>query len=71
MTIVIDQDIKANRQPDPKETLQKKIGIPKEILVGECRVAITPDTAKILRKYGFQVLVETGAGTAVNFCDDV
>jgi NAD(P) transhydrogenase subunit alpha len=70
MTIAIDQDIEANHQPDPKETLQKKIGIPKEVLVGECRVAITPDTAKILQKYGFKVLVETGAGTAANFCDE-
>ena len=54
MTIAIDQGIEANQQPDVEKTLQKKIGIPKEVLVGECRVAITPDTAKILQKYGFK-----------------
>ncbi|NDJ17201.1 Re/Si-specific NAD(P)(+) transhydrogenase subunit alpha [Myxacorys almedinensis] len=45
----------------------KKIGIPKEIVTNECRVAATPDTAKILQKYGFEVLVESGAGDAANF----
>jgi H+-translocating NAD(P) transhydrogenase subunit alpha len=47
----------------------KKIGIPKEIFAGECRVAATPDTAKTLQKYGFDVLIESGAGTAANFSD--
>ncbi len=70
MTIAVDQDLEATHQPNSERTLQKKIGIPKEVFVGECRVAVTPDTAKILQKYGFEVLVETGAGNAANFCDD-
>ncbi len=47
-----------------------KIGIPKEIHEGERRVAATPDTAKKLQKFGFEVLVESGAGEAANFPDD-
>ncbi len=47
----------------------KKIGIPKEVYLGECRVAATPETAKKLQKLGFEVLVEAGAGTLANFSD--
>merc|ERR1739838_169239 len=48
----------------------KTIGIPKEILQDECRVAGTPDTVATLTKKGFRVLVESGAGAAANFTDD-
>lgn len=47
-----------------------KVGIPKEIFAGECRVAATPDTTKRLQKLGFEVLVEAGAGQAANFSDE-
>jgi len=47
-----------------------KIGIPKEVHPGERRVAATPDNAKRLQKYGFEVLVEAGAGALANFRDD-
>ena len=47
-----------------------RIGIPKEIFEGECRVAATPDTAKRLQKLGFEVSVESGAGVAASFPDD-
>ena len=47
-----------------------KIGIPREIHAGEKRVATTPDVAERLRKMGFDVMVETGAGVAANFSDD-
>ncbi|WAL59654.1 Re/Si-specific NAD(P)(+) transhydrogenase subunit alpha [Thermocoleostomius sinensis] len=43
------------------------VGIPKEIIPGECRVAATPDTAKLLQKMGFHVLIERDAGIAANF----
>jgi len=46
-----------------------KIGIPKEIYEGECRVAATPDSAKRLQKHGFEVVVETGAGLKASFPD--
>ena len=39
-----------------------RIGVPKEIYEGECRVATTPDVAAQLIKLGFDVAVEAGAG---------
>jgi H+-translocating NAD(P) transhydrogenase subunit alpha len=46
------------------------IGIPKEIMKGERRVAATPDTVKKLVSDGVQVLVEKGAGEGSFFLDD-
>lgn len=46
-----------------------KVGIPREVHAGERRVAATPDTVKRLRKLGFDVVVETGAGQAASFGD--
>ncbi|MGH7491588.1 MAG: Re/Si-specific NAD(P)(+) transhydrogenase subunit alpha [bacterium] len=45
------------------------IGIPKEILQHETRVAIVPSTAAILRKRGHPILLESGAGAAAGFSD--
>jgi NAD(P) transhydrogenase subunit alpha len=42
------------------------IGIPKEIHPGEKRVAATPQTILKLRKLGFEVAVESGAGHGIN-----
>lgn len=47
-----------------------KIGIPKEVHVGEARVATTPEAADKLIKLGFSVAVETGAGDAASISDD-
>jgi len=46
-----------------------RIGVPKETYAGEKRVATTPDVAAQLIKLGFEVAVESGAGTAANFSD--
>ncbi|HET9960607.1 MAG TPA: Re/Si-specific NAD(P)(+) transhydrogenase subunit alpha [Polyangiaceae bacterium] len=46
-----------------------KIGIPKEIRPAERRAAATPDTVQRLRKLGFDVEVETGAGAGASFDD--
>ncbi len=46
-----------------------KIGIPKEVHDGERRVAATPDTARKLQKFGFSVMIESGAGAAASFPD--
>jgi NAD(P) transhydrogenase subunit alpha len=48
-----------------------RIGIPAETLAGEKRVATTPEIVERLIKLGFQVAVESGAGNAANFSDDV
>jgi len=46
-----------------------RIGVPKETVPGERRVALTPDAVKALVKAGNEVLVETGAGTAAFISD--
>jgi NAD(P) transhydrogenase subunit alpha len=46
-----------------------KIGILKEIHPGERRVAATPDTAKRLKSFGFDVVVEFDAGLAAEFAN--
>jgi len=45
------------------------IGIPRESLPGETRVAATPQTVGQLIKLGYSVVVESGAGTASSFAD--
>ena len=47
-----------------------KIGVPREVWPGECRVATSPANVKRLQKLGFSVQVETGAGLAASFDDD-
>ena len=46
------------------------IGVPKEIVIGENRVSVTPDTAKKLIALGFDVIVEKDAGSCASFTDD-
>ncbi|WED24369.1 Re/Si-specific NAD(P)(+) transhydrogenase subunit alpha [Vibrio sp. JC009] len=46
-----------------------QIGVPKEILAGETRVAATPKTVEQLLKMGFEVSVESGAGLLASFDD--
>lgn len=45
------------------------IGIPKESLDGETRVAASPETIKKLKQKGFQVVVESEAGVKAGFSD--
>jgi NAD(P) transhydrogenase subunit alpha len=45
------------------------IGIPKESLPGETRVAATPQTVAQLIKLGYEVVVEADAGAASSFSD--
>ena len=47
-----------------------KIGIPKEILAGERRVAALPETVEKYVKMGFEVAVETAAGLGVYRSDN-
>jgi NAD(P) transhydrogenase subunit alpha len=45
------------------------IGIPKEVHPGEKRVAATPQTVLKLKKLGFDVAIESGAGATINASD--
>jgi len=49
--------------------MMTKIGIPKEINPGEKRVAATPETVIKLKKLGFDVAVESGAGEGISVAD--
>ncbi|AOX01662.1 NAD(P) transhydrogenase subunit alpha [Moorena producens PAL-8-15-08-1] len=68
MTLAIPKEAETSDLQPTKTRM--KVGIPKEIYPGECRVAATPDTAKVLQKLGFDVLIESGAGEAANFPDN-
>jgi len=46
------------------------IGIPRESLPGETRIAATPQTVGQLIKLGYEVVVESGAGAASSFSDE-
>ena len=46
------------------------IGIPKELTENETRTAITPGTVKSYIKFGFQIVVETGAGMLSHISDN-
>jgi len=47
-----------------------RIGVPKETVPGEARVAATPDTVNRLRKLGVEVAVERDAGRAAGYVDE-
>jgi NAD(P) transhydrogenase subunit alpha len=46
-----------------------RIGVPKETFPGERRVALVPGVLAGLKKAGFEVLIEPGAGLAAGFTD--
>src|SRR5690625_897196 len=50
--------------------MNHKIGIPKETLKGETRVAATPKTVQQLVELGFEVLIEQGAGALASMDDE-
>ena len=53
--------------PTSEESL--RIGIPKEIVLQERRVALDPDAVGVLVAHGHEVVVETGAGVHAQFSD--
>jgi NAD(P) transhydrogenase subunit alpha len=46
-----------------------KFGTPKEVIEGENRVGMTPDSAQQLQKLGYDCLIESGAGAKAGFSD--
>jgi H+-translocating NAD(P) transhydrogenase subunit alpha len=46
-----------------------RIGVPAEVLAGETRVAVTPETAKKLIAQGHSIHVQSGAGVAASAVD--
>jgi NAD(P) transhydrogenase subunit alpha len=45
------------------------VGVPREIVAGERRVAVTPDALRQLARAGLEVVIESGAGVAAGFTD--
>ena len=46
------------------------IGVPRELLDGETRVAATPKTVEQIKKLGFDVIIEKDAGFKASFEDN-
>ncbi|AFY78176.1 NAD(P) transhydrogenase, alpha subunit [Pleurocapsa sp. PCC 7327] len=70
MTVAVPKELETDENSALQSKKPKKIGVPKEIYPNECRVAVTPDTAKKLQKLGFEIFIESGAGVAANFSDE-
>lgn len=70
MIAAIPSELETGEKSELAAKKPKKIGVPKETYRNECRVAVTPDTAKKLQKLGFEILIETNAGSAANFSDE-
>jgi len=47
-----------------------RVGCPKEIKTREYRVGLTPDSVLELTRAGHEVMIETNAGTAIDFTDE-
>src|SRR5258708_419366 len=50
--------------------MPQTIGVPKEIFPGEKRVATVPEVVPRLKKLGFEVIVQSGAGLGASLSDD-
>ena len=46
-----------------------KVGCPKEVVAGEQRVAMTPDSVRQIQNLGYDCVVQSGAGSAAGFDD--
>lgn len=46
-----------------------KIGVPRETAPGECRIALIPEGVAALKKAGFEVFIESGAGESAGLLD--
>src|SRR5947209_953389 len=52
------------------ESPQMRVGVTRETLQGERRVALVPETVGKLAAAGFELVVEPGAGDPASFPDD-
>ncbi len=56
-------------QPESQNSPSLAVGVPKETMANERRVALTPDVVRKLARTGFRILVERGAGFDSSFLD--
>lgn len=52
-----------------KKDKKLRIGVPKEVILSERRVSLVPHSIRTLVGYGYEVIVESGAGLKSNFTD--
>ena len=57
-------------ETNKEKSMSQLIGVPRETAADEKRVATVPEVVEKLRKLGFRVAVESGAGDAANFTDE-
>jgi len=55
----------------PEDKKPVIIGVPKETLDSETRVAVVPDAVTLYKKAGFNVIIEKGAGESAGFKDSL
>lgn len=66
---------KSQYEPQPEmlevagKTQKLTIGIPEETTLQENRIAVVPNSVRILKGYGHDVIVESGAGLSSSFTD--
>ncbi|MDC0513154.1 alanine dehydrogenase [Gammaproteobacteria bacterium] len=48
-----------------------KIGVPTEVKNNEYRVGLTPDSVRVLAEFGHQVFIQSAAGQAIGFTDEL
>src|SRR5262245_1265827 len=59
----------SKRFVQPRSEAHMMVGVPKEIVPGERRVALVPELVPKLTRMGVDVLVQAGAGAAAGFLD--
>ena len=60
----------AKMTDEPQSPPSQRLGVPRESEAGERRVAVVPLSIAKLRKFGFDVVVQSGAGVASGYSDD-
>src|SRR5690606_34254517 len=65
----LQSGLRTARPPRVPTGVGMRIGVVRESAAGEQRVAATPGSVERLRKLGFEVAVEEGAGAAAGFAD--
>jgi len=58
-------------QPESQNSPNLVVGVPRETMTGERRVALTPDVVRKLSRTGFHILIEHGAGEGASFLDSM
>jgi NAD(P) transhydrogenase subunit alpha len=70
MEIAVPAEVRA-ADTNKEKPMSQLIAVPRETAAGEKRVATVPEVVEKLIKLGFRVAVQSGAGDAANFSDEM